>query len=712
MILFLEDLEKVPYAVVDTKCPNDSFWKYSFLLKSMGIKNHLWPVMILDADLLDVDPFDPDLTQEMQVRVALECKYNPFYYFRRVARAPGSTIEAPLFFLANRSNMTLLWLFFNHITTCLLQPRQTGKTLSVCELDVYLLNIRSVGGRTLLLTKDESLRAKTLSDIKKIEELLPWYLKQHGKNDIGNREEINVSNLDNNYKAFIARNDPIAADKTGRGHTVENTRIDEAAYLFYIDVVLKAMLPGTTAARERADLRDMPYGNIFTTTAGKKDERDGAYMYDYFHNSAAWTEFFLDCKNAEELKSAVRAASKDGKFLRVHASFNHRQLGKTDKWLRETASENNSDGEAFERDYLNIWTSGSQNSPFSVADAKRIRESESEVLFGEISRFNQIMVRWYIKEDQIQHVMANTYTILSLDTSDGQGRDDIAVNIKSLKTGEVFAACTINEINLITVANFLVDFLKRYDKMTFIPERRNQAATIIDFMILQMLAVGMDPFRRIFNFIVQDHVAEPDRYKEIQNPRNYSNENFLAQNKKYFGFTTSGHGVTSRSELYGTTMRAAVKYTGDVVRDKPTIGQLLALVIKDGRVDHPKGGHDDMCIAWLLGYWFMASGKNLGYYGVPENYVLSTNQVANSSSNKEEVYQNEMNRRARYYIEKTMEMIKAERDQNVIDRLIFEIENVKNILGPDNEVTLTANAMINQIKKDRSAKYYGKRPLF
>lgn len=713
MILFESDFDSYPSAIIDTTCPNKSFLKYAQLLKQMGVKNHLWPLVLIHRDLKGLDPFDPNLDQELQMMFLKEFKINPWAFFRMAARATGSTYENPIYFEANRSNMAVYWLYFNHITTCLVQPRQTGKTFGINTLDDYLINIRNKGMRNMLLTKDEKLRSTSMAEVKSIAELLPYYAKQLTKNDIGNNEEINVKSLDNNYKAAVARSSPSDADKIGRGHKLDNTRFDETAYLLNVGISVPVMLAATTAQIKTAALLGNTFGNIFATTAGKRDDRDGKWAYDYFHTAAPWSEFMFDCKNLEELNNLVKSSSRDGKFLRVHCAFNHRQLGYTDAWLAEVAARNNSSGEAFERDYLNIWTSGSQNSPFSVSDTTRIRASEMEILFGEISRFGQIMLRWYIKEDQIRNIMATTYTVCAVDTSDGMGRDDIAVNIRNLKTGEVLAACTINEINLITVANFFVDLLKTYDKMTMIIERRNQAATIIDYMHKQMINLGMDPFKRLFNMCVQEHIEFEDRYKEILNPRNVQNENFLAQFKKFFGFTTSGGtGSTSRSELYGTTLRASVKYTAELIRDKPTIDQLLELVIRDGRVDHPKGGHDDLVVAWLLSYWFMAYGKNLQHYGIPSGYVLSTNRVVHSSNNREEIYNNELNQRAQAFIQRIAEQIKQERDPNVVERLIFEIENVKTILGPQNEVSLTVDEMINSLRKEKTHRYYAKRSIF
>ena len=704
-------------AIVQWDTKNVSFKDYALLLRSMGIRNWKWPLALLNQDLEYIDPFSPDLTIEQKMMIAAECKNSPWYHFREITRIPGSTLDNPIYFLANRSNMSLFWLYFNHISVCLEQLRQTGKTFAVNTLDAYLLNISSIGGRTLLLTKDDKLRAETLTEIKSIFDLFPDYLHHHARGDIANREEINVEFFDNNYKGLIAQNNPIAADKTGRGHKIENTRTDEAAYLFYIEIAIRTMLAATDAAVELAKKKGIPYGNIFMSTSGKKDDRDGEYMYNYFHNAAYWSEGFLDCKDEIELEKVIRVSSKDSKTLRVHAVFSHRMLGRTDEWLIETATKNGYviGSDPFLRDYMNQWTSGSQNSPFTVDEAKRVRDSQRDVAkdgFMDISKHGSIVTRWYIPEDRVEQIMNMEHTVCGVDTSDGMGRDDIALHIRNLRTGDTIASSGINEINLMTVAEFLVDLLFRFPKMTMIIESRSSARAIIDFMHKKMIIKRMDPFRRLFNVCVQEHVAYPERYEEIQKGNNAFSEAFLEQYKKFFGFATSSSGSHSRSELYGTTMRAAVKFTGDLVKDKPTINQLLALIIKNGRVDHPPGGHDDLCVAWLLTYWFMSLGRNLQYYGIPSGYVLSANTLVNSSVNKEELYQAALSQKAKNRVGELIDQIKAERDPNVVERLLFEVEAVKSFLGPQHEVSVSVDDMIAKLKKEKMIKGFAKRSLF
>lgn len=39
-------------------------------------------------------------------------------------------------------------------------------------------------------------------------------------------------------------------------------------------------------------------------------------------------------------------------------------------------------------------------------------------------------------------------------------------------------------------------------------------------------------------------------------------------------------------------------------------------MVKNGRIDHSAGGHDDRVIGWLLSVWMLGFSKNLSFYGI------------------------------------------------------------------------------------------------
>ena len=102
MILYQEDWLRYPGAIADFQTTNTSFIRFCNLLKKQGIKNCLFPLALFDKRLVGVDPFDPKLSAELRTAVIIECKRNPWYWLREVARLPATGTDG-IRVQANRS---------------------------------------------------------------------------------------------------------------------------------------------------------------------------------------------------------------------------------------------------------------------------------------------------------------------------------------------------------------------------------------------------------------------------------------------------------------------------------------------------------------------------------------------------------------------------------------------------------------------------------
>ena len=518
-------------------------------------------------------------------------------------------------FEANRGNMAAYWLFFNHVTFILIQIRQTGKSLSIDGLMTLLLNIVCTNTDINLLTKDDVLRSKNIARLKDIDFELPHYLKQRGKGDINNTEELTVKSLSNTYRAHVPQKSPKMALNLGRGLTSPIFHIDEGPFQSNISISLPAALSAGTAARDMARKNDEPYGTILTTTAGKKDDKDGRFVYNLLSNSAEWNEKLFDSENIEELEKIIRTNSRSGE-LRVNCTFNHRQLGKTDQWLKQAIEDAMVSGEDADRDFFNIWTSGTMSSPLPLHVMEKIKKSITDHLYVSIDKPGSYVTKWYIPENTIAQRMSNGNYILGIDSSDAGGGDDISLVLTDVYTGETIAAGNYNETNLITFSEWLCSWFVRFSNITGIIERRSTGAMILDYLLLMLPAKNIDPFKRLFNRVVNDHDIDPEKFRDINMSMGRRRSNVYVDYKRSFGFSTSGSGLGSRSELYSTTLQNAAKNIGDVIKDKTIVNQILGLIIKNGRVDHQDGEHDDMVIGWLLCFWLITQGKNLSFYGI------------------------------------------------------------------------------------------------
>lgn len=699
-ILFLDDWNNYPTAIIDTETTNKSFVRLSALYREMGVKNHAFLLALINPSLQGVNPFDPNLSLEMQLKISYECKINPWYFFREILKAPAQVGGVAERFQANRGNMALFWSFFNHILIILIQIRQTGKSFSTDGLMTYLLNIRCSSTEINLLTKDDTLRSANIQRLKDIDIELPFYLKQRTKADVNNTEELSIKSLNNKYKAHVPQKSPKMAYNVGRGLSSPIFQIDEGPFQPNIAIALPAALAAGTALREKAALAGEPYGTILTTTAGKKDDRDGKYIYNFISEAAEWTERFFDCKNIQELEAMVRRHSRTGK-LRINATFNHQQLGKDDAWLKRAIEDSNAVGEDADRDFFNKWTSGTMSSPLPVQTLEKIRKSYTAEKYTSISNIGGYLTRWYIEEHQIEQFMKDGQFVMSLDTSDASGGDDISLLLTNIYSGETIAAGTFNETNLITFAQWLaIEWISKYRNVVTVIERKSSGVAIIDYLLLILPSMGIDPFKVLFNRVVNDYEEDRERFREISEPMGRRPADIYTRYKKSFGFATSGGGTTSRPDLYSSTLQSAAKMVGDKVRDLTTINQITGLVNMNGRVDHQTGEHDDMVIGWLLNHWFMTKAKNLSFYGINTKDILRELNVIKIESNKD-MYDYMEQQKIRQEIEFIYNQMKNESDSLIGERLEKEMRALNRRLILQEGEFFSVDDLIRSIREDR-----------
>ncbi len=622
MILREQDWHRPEYedAIVHFKTKNKSFLKLAYVQRAMGVKHWYCCLALIQPELEDVDPQDPTLSLEMKTKIAYEMFINPWYFFREIAQVPQEGAD-PVAFKIHRGSFALIWTFFNNIDIALLLIRQQGKTVVVATLLVYLKRILK-NSRTILITKDAGLRSETIDKMKKIRDTLPRYLWVASRHDADNSEVFTYLTRNNKLITAIAQSNMASAQNAGRGLTSARLFSDECAFTRYIRAMLPAALASGTTARRIAEEEGVPYGNVFTTTPGKRDEADGKYIYELFHDGYYWDDKLIDVPTRRELIELIRANSKGDRVL-LHAPFNHRQLGMTDLELYDAMANASGTREEKLRDFGLQWTAGSLSSPLTVDESKMIRESVVDPIPHHEVFPNNYCLKWYYSEDDIPEKMQKKH-IIGLDTSDAVGRDNISLMMTNSETLETAASAIINESNLIVFANWIADILVKYPNTILVIERKSSAPTIIDSLLITLPAKGVEPTRRIFNQITQNRGSDDVDLKEFKKSTRPRDERFYETYRKYFGFVTTG---ASRKLLYGEVLQTAVRMAGNKVKDKGLANELLALVVKDGRIDHKASGNDDAVIAWLLSCWFMLFGKRLDYYGVSNRVLMKRHHV-------------------------------------------------------------------------------------
>lgn len=698
MILFYDDWAAFPSAKVHLSTKNESFLRLAQLYKTMGIRNHAFHLALINPELEHIDPHADNLTVDQMMAIGMECRWNPWYFFREVARVPPQASQWPLPFRANRGNIAVYWLFFNHVDVGLVQPRQTGKSVSTDILMEFLIDIGATNTRINLLTKDEDLRKQNVERIKAIREYVPDYLKQLSKKDADNKEEITCVVKGNRYRTAVGQSNAIAANKVGRGLTSPIQHIDEGPFIPHINVAIPAMLAGGNAVRDEAETYGAPYGNIFTTTAGKKDDKSGKFMHDLFHDGMVWTEHLFDCANRDELLTTIQRGlrDKEGKIF-VNCTFSHRQLGYTDEWLRKKIAETKANEDQANRDFFNIWTSGGVRAALSIELNELIRSSQKEPLYTEITK-DRYIIRWYIEKDEIERRMGETKYVLGMDTSEAIGRDSITMVLMDVRDLSVVASANVNETNLIRFSNFINEFMAKYDNVILIPERKSTGSTFVDSLLIRLPMVKQDPFKRIYNLIVDESAERQDDYRMASMELTRRPPQFTESMRKYFGFVTAGSGRHSRDALYSDTLHLAAKMGGSKVNDKPLIDEILGLEVKNGRIDHAADGHDDMVVAWMLCVWFLMHSKNLKHYGITD--ALSMVREFKGRHFKEpdafDLYEEEEQKKIRAEIEEYFEQYRKTND----DVVAMKIENRIKTLNARLKDEYVESVSIDMLLKD------------
>lgn len=617
MILFREDYKRFPNAIIDTQTNNKSFLELAYKFREAGIVNNAFHLVLLDASLQGVDPFSPDLTLEQKVAIGVECRLNFWYYLREIVRLPPQAGVVPVRYIANRANIAQAWSFFCHIDFFLVMPRQTGKSVGADCIHNWLVHFGASNTNINLLTKDSKLRTENVDRLKQIRDLFPSYLLDFSK-DVDNQFTVEYKKLKNKIITSVAQKSEAGATNLGRGLTSPISHIDESPFIHNIDISLPVMLASGGAARDEARKTGSPYGTMYTTTAGKKDTREGKFIYDLMDGAAVWDENYYDTFNQKELYKRIDSLNR-GNQVMINGTFSHLQVGKSNEWLINALKDSGSKGQNADRDYFNKWTSGTLSHPLSPELLNVIDQSEMSPVWTDRTRENY-ETRWYWSKEKIQQELHKTHLIISIDTSNAVGKDGISVVYLDIRDLSTVAVSTVSETNLLLHAAHVCRELVKIPNSTLIIEKASSYMTYIDYLLLNLPKEGYDPFKRIYNTLWQDMGGHSQLVEEAKMSLRIRSSFFYDKFKSFFGFSTTAQ---SRQELYGRVMQNTAKLAGHMTRDKVLTKEIKGLVEKNGRIDHAASGHDDTVISWLLGSWFCHNAKNLSEYEIKPGLNMS-----------------------------------------------------------------------------------------
>lgn len=698
-ILFLEDWDKYPNAIPDLKTKNESWLYMASLLKKMGIKNHYFHLALLNPELQNIDPFKPNLPPDIVLKIGIEIKYNPWYFFREIARLPNG--NNPLQFRLSRPVLALYWSIFNGIPFFLIMPRQIGKTAAMELIHCYLRGFKYRKQKTYLQTKDTGLLQATIEDMKAIEDLYPLQISpiiKYGPNkDANNKETITCNRWGNETLIDIGHAVKLAAENVFRGERVPFFHSDETAWTVNSHLSIPHILFAMGAARENFEKYGEVTSSVYTSTPGYLDTPNGKFAYELLMSGWYWNEKIYDFYNKEEAKEFIKVNSPKGKLM-VNGTFNHRQAGKDDEWLKERVANSNSDIEIMENNLFNKWSKGSLTMLLTKVQVDIVSKSETDSTYNQVSE-NLYMISWYITQRELEISRSNRFYGLGLDPSQAVGRDANGIVIVDFQDMSVVATSKISEANLYNYGYWVANILIANPQITLVIENKASGQYMLDAIASKLIIAEIDPFKRIYNRIVDTNDLEDADYLYIKQygKRQDTYDKF----KKYFGISTNEN---SRKFLYDTVIQNALNATGHLVKDAALSSELRGLVVKNGRVDHTSGGHDDLVIGWLMAHWFIKHSRNIQYYGIDRLYCLSMVSDQGATLSPTEMQTKVLANALKQEINKLTEAIKNNSSvvENMRDEKILAIKVAE--LKSTGDVSISLDSIMRDISEAKVGK--------
>ena len=590
--------------IIHMSTTNPSFIKMWKILRDLKIKNNKFFLALYDPSLKYVNPFDPDLTLEQQTRIIIECKRNIWYFVRECVRIPtpgsGIGIGKGKKYQLHRGNLALNFAIFNNLNSFTELPRQSGKSIGVDIILLWLLNFGTNTSKMMMMNKDHKNAKENIATMQNMRECLPRFLQgdiefnAEGKElkKTSNKEYIQCQNSGNRIDTFASPTSPGAADTAGRGCTQPVQWFDEFSFLKYNDIIFKSAAPAASQASLEAAANGKPFGKILTSTPGDLTTDYGQVAKKYLDHAAPFVEKFYDW-DLKEIKEYIKKNSTNG-FVRIR--FNYRQIGRDEEWFWKQVTDLGEDWIRIRREVLMEWSRASTNSPYDQIDINKLIDMSQTCL-----PIKEIYIRKYYKLNLYEEINPLIPLLMGVDVSSGIGKDSSTIVLVNSVTKRIVGILENNKIDTDDLADVITDIVRNIAKNTVICiERNNEGHSVI-------------------NKLRKRPDIEPKIYREL-------NKDEMKQKIKN-GFverqevTAAQYGIwddsRKRSQMHEKLGRF-VKYYKDRICQYEFVNQLKSLIYdaKKGRVDHLDGEHDDIVMGYLMAIWAYYYGNNISSFGI------------------------------------------------------------------------------------------------
>lgn len=660
--------------MIHYKTKNNSFLKVHLFLKQKGIKNNSFFLELFDETLEEVDPFDEDnLTDEQKQRILVECTRNPWYWLRECVSVAVSGVSR---YELSLGNLALSWASLNNLNSYTIMPRQCGKTYGELAILTWILYFGGHNTEMVLVAQRDKNLINNMNRIRSIRDNMPKYLILRDRRDRDGAELIDFKPLGNKISKQTTGTNETEADSNGRGLSLPVIYSDETAFTKHMNVFYKSLVLAHTTVARRAEQNGLPHFIALTTTAGYLNNEDGVWAHNFWLNCFPFSEELYDL-SIEEVKELIRNEAK-ANYLAIE--YQYWDLGKGDDYFEEQCKALDYDQDAIDREVLCKWKAVSTVHPLGqqvlVLLDKNKRQPIHTVILNKIFR-----MKMYKDPETLDWSIPY---IIGGDCANNVGSDYSALVVLNPYTYEVVATIRTNMFSTMLFAGMLADLMTKYFyRSILVLERNLNGATIIDRLIE-------------INFSLASRIYGPldEKTKQI----------------KEFGINTNEQ---SRKMVYGQVLKIAVDDSYDRIYDRVIIDEISALITtRNGRIDHPVGGHDDLLISYLFTRWFLLFGNNIDRYINPLTIGCLVHDFDKNKGDEEKM-RSIMNEKLsdisdmakRKKSENNKSIVDADVNINATDRIKRQrelmksgaIDNNRIGIGNLNKVKSTANDVFNSM---------------
>lgn len=607
---------------------NKSFLDMHNYLKSVGVKNNAFFLILFDPDLDGVDPRDPRLNTFMKQKVLVECMRNYWYFIREVVKIPesGGAVGSGKKYELHRGNLALNYGFMFNWNMFAEFPRQQGKTVSVlCRL-LWEFLFGTSNSQTSFFNKKHEDSKLNLQRFKDIRAALPSYLQMsdvYGADGKKIKPKNSVETLEhprngNKIKTLPAARNKTSASSLGRGETVPRLWFDEYAFTLFNSTIYMSAVPGYKTAALNAMRNNSPYGIIITTTPGDMTTDEGISAFKTKEAATKFTEDMYDMSYQQ--LSEILKANDNSSF--VYIRFSYQQLGRSEEWFRQMVVDMEKNWSAIRREVLLEWSMVTDNSPFSKEDLNVIKGLIREPI--KTLRLGNGKYPFNIYE----YINLRFPPIIGVDVSGGYLRDSSAITVVDSRTTKVCADMNCNYISPIDLAKVVYELVTSHMPNAVVNVERNGGFGASVIAKLKETSVKRNLYYEIKDKVTEERFNGSQAYRKVQKTKVYGLDSTKAVR-----------------DILIEILRERVEYHKDKFVSPIIYSELETLEVKrSGKVEHSTNGHDDQIFSYLMALYVWYEGKNLKEnYGIIKQNLKTDAELEDDVSPVETKYENVLN---------------------------------------------------------------------